>query len=312
MSNPICPIWGTRCTAQTQGYATLVDSKRAGGRYFLPIDIEQQLRAGTYGLTDRDKAVLTTWIANRNRHGDVPRISAEVLQRVRNREIKPMSPYHRAELLLRAMGEDCDPGQWVSLNNLAADDDVLSLTESASEQDAELLVDFLVAQELLQVNPSGGLVKVSLHGYQRLTELDAPNTDSRQVFVAMWFNDTTRGLRESIRQAIEAAGMTPYIIDEDSSYENKICDKIEVEIRRSRLLVADFTHGDDGARGSVYYEAGLARGLGLPVVWVCRESQIKDVHFDTNHYPHLGWENDQLADFRNSLSDRLRLLIAQN
>ena len=106
--------------------------------------------------------------------------------------------------------------------------------------------------------------------------------------------------------------MTPYIIDEDSSYENKICDRIEVEIRRSRLLVADFSHGKDGARGSVYYEAGLAKGLGLPVIWVCRESQMKDLHFDTNHYPHLGWENDKLSSFRNSLSDRVRLLIAQD
>ena len=83
--------------------------------------------------------------------------------------------------------------------------------------------------------------------------------------------------------------MTPYIIDEDS-FEEKICDRIEVEIRRSRLLVADFTHGDDGARGSVYYEAGLAKGLGLPVVWTCRESQMDELHFDINHYPHLGWK----------------------
>ena len=53
--------------------------------------------------------------------------------------------------------------------------------------------------------------------------------------------------------------MNPYSLDEDS-FEEKICDKIDVEIRRSRLLVADFTHGNDGARGSVYYEAGLAKG----------------------------------------------------
>ena len=48
------------------------------------------------------------------------------------------------------------------------------------------------------------MVKVSLDGYQRLAELDAPNTDSRQVFVAMWFNDTSRALRETIKQSIES------------------------------------------------------------------------------------------------------------
>ena len=46
---------------------------------------------------------------------------------------------------------------------------------------------------------------------------------------------------------------------------DKIDDEIIGEIRRSRFLVADFTHGDKGARGSVYYEAGFAYGLGLPV-----------------------------------------------
>ena len=259
MRIPKCPIWGTDCTGQAQGYVSLVDSKRAGGRYVLAVDVEQRLRAGAYGLKDRDKAVLTTWIANQNRQGEVPRIFSEVIQRVTNREFKPMNPYHRADNLLRAMGESCEPGAFVSLNHLVADPDMLVLTESTSKSDVELLVDYLVDRGLLQKSPTGGIVKISLDGYQRLTELDTPNTDSRQVFVAMWFNDTTRALREIVKQSIESVGMTHYIIDEDS-FEDKICDKIEVEIRRSRLLVADFTHGDDGARGSVYYEAGLAKG----------------------------------------------------
>ena len=78
-------------------------------------------------------------------------------------------------------------------------------------------------------------------------------------------------LRRSVKQSIETVGLVPYIVDEES-FDNKICDRIEVEIRRSRLLIADFTHGEDGVRGSVYYEAGLAMGIGLPVIWTCRES----------------------------------------
>ena len=206
------------------------------------------------------------------------------------------------------MGEDSEPGQWIGLRNLTTNLGILVRTESTSKQDVELLVDFLADQGLLRRNSQGSLVKVSLTGYQRLTKLDAPNAESRQIFVAMWFNDTTDALRESIRQSIESVGMIPYFIDEDS-FEDKICDKIEVEIRRSRLLVADFTHGQDGARGSVYYEAGLAKGLGLPVVWTCRRSQMDELHFDINHYPHLGWEKDQLAVFGVQLADRLRLLV---
>ena len=307
----VCPIWGSQCMGENQGYATLVDSKRAGGRYFVRIDVEEQLRADVYGLTDREKAVLSTWIANQNRQNLAAVVSPELIQRVKNRELKPMNPYHRADALLRLMVDLCEPGHFVGTSGLFDDPEMLVLTESVSEADGELLVDGLVDKGLLYQSPKGGIVKVTLDGYQRGAEIDAPNTDSRQVFVTMWFNEATSALRESIKQAIEDAGLVPYIIDEDASYQNKICDKIEVEIRRSRLLVADFTHGDGGARGSVYYEAGLAKGLGIPIVWTCPESQIEDLHFDTNHYPHLGWTDDQLDDFRQRLSDRLSLLVAE-
>ena len=39
------------------------------------------------------------------------------------------------------------------------------------------------------------------------------------------------------------------------------------QIRKSKFLIADFT----GQRGGVYYEAGFAYGLGLPVIWTCRK-----------------------------------------
>ena len=298
---------------EKQGYSTLVDSKRAGGRYFVRIDVEEQLRSDVYGLTDRERAVLSTWIANQNRQKLAAEVAPELIQRVKNRELKPMNPYHRAEALLRLMVDQCEPGHFVGRSALFDDPEMLVLTESVSEADGELLVDGLVDKGLLYESPKGGIVKVTLDGYQRGAEIDGPNTDSRQVFVAMWFNEATVALRETIRQAVEDVELVPYIIDEDPSFQNKICDKIEVEIRRSRLLVADFTHGKkDGARGSVYYEAGLAKGLGLPVVWTCLESQIPELHFDINHYPHLGWSDTQLGDFRERLSARLRLLVTQS
>ena len=37
--------------------------------------------------------------------------------------------------------------------------------------------------------------------------------------------------------------------------------------RHGGLVVADFT----GHRGGVYFEAGFARGLGIPVVWTCHK-----------------------------------------
>jgi nucleoside 2-deoxyribosyltransferase len=45
-------------------------------------------------------------------------------------------------------------------------------------------------------------------------------------------------------------------------------------------LVADFS----GQRNGVYFEAGFMLGLGRPVIWVCEETDLKNIHFDTRQY----------------------------
>ena len=54
---------------------------------------------------------------------------------------------------------------------------------------------------------------------------------------------------------------------------NRIDDEIIAEIRRTRFLVADCTQGETGPRGGVYYEAGFAHGLKIPVVMKFRCAQ---------------------------------------
>ena len=83
----------------------------------------------------------------------------------------------------------------------------------------------------------------------------------------------------------------------------KIDDEIVAEIRRSRFLIADFTHGKAGARGGVYFEAGFALGLGIPVIHTCREDAIDKVHFDTRQYNHILWRNPE--DLRDQLEKRI-------
>ena len=123
----------------------------------------------------------------------------------------------------------------------------------------------------------------------------------------MWFGDEMDDAYEQgIRLGIEAAGYTPMRIDRKANV-NKIDDEIIAEIRRSRFLVADFTHGEGGARGGVYYEAGFAYGLGLPVIYTCRKTMEDDIHFDTRQYYHIFWET--LAELRDRLAQRIEALI---
>ena len=177
-------------------------------------------------------------------------------------------------------------------------------SESTSFSDNVYLLEYLIKMEW--VEGEGTYVKVTVDGYNRIADQDT-STDFSQAFVAMWFDDETDDAYEQgIRKGIEAAGYTPMRIDRKPDV-NKIDDEIIAEIRRSRFLVADFTHGKNGARGGVYYEAGFAYGLGLPVIYSCRKDMVDQLHFDTRQYYHIVWETpEELSD---SLAQRIEALI---
>ena len=86
-------------------------------------------------------------------------------------------------------------------------------------------------------------------------------------------------------------------------HNEKTCDRILAEIRRSQLVVADVTDHKQG----VYFEAGFALALGRLVIWTCLEDAIKDAHFDTRQYPHLLWSD--AADLRSKLAQRIQALL---
>ena len=73
--------------------------------------------------------------------------------------------------------------------------------------------------------------------------------------------------------------------------------------------MADFTQGDNGARGGVYFEAGFALGLGLRVVYTCRKDEVDKLAFDTRQYSHILWEKPE--DLREALANRIVALIGE-
>ena len=144
---------------------------------------------------------------------------------------------------------------------------------------------------------------LTVEGYERLEEIEKPYQDSTKVFVAMWFAPSMDEVwNKSIRLAITEAGYEPVRIDQ-KEHTNKIDDEIIAEIRRARFVVADFTHGEGGARGGVYYEAGFAHGLGIDVIFTCREDKIDDLHFDTRQFNHIAWYTPE--ELKKKLTQRI-------
>lgn len=169
--------------------------------------------------------------------------------------------------------------------------------------------DYLGGRSLVGVVPSGQ--QITPNGWDHLQKLRRRDPDSQIGFCAMWFHrETETAWIEAIQPAIAQSGHQPVRIDK-LAHNNRIDDEIISSIRRSKFVVADFTHGGDGARGGVYFETGFAMGLGLQVVHTCRADMISEnkIHFDNRQYNFVVWKADELAAFKDALQNRIEATV---
>ena len=82
-----------------------------------------------------------------------------------------------------------------------------------------------------------------------------------------------------------------------------INDAIISEIKSCKFCIADFSQQKDG----VYFESGFAVGLGKPVIYTCHKDWFDKTHFDTNHFPHLIYENN--SEFIQKLDNKIKAWI---
>ncbi len=147
-------------------------------------------------------------------------------------------------------------------------------------------------------------IRLTAKGWNKVADLKSGEYfESRQAFVAMSFDKSMdKTYEDSIKEAIKDAGYKPYRVDRNETNE-KICDLIIAEIRKSKFLVCDFTHQKNG----VYFEAGFGMGIGRQVIWMCKKEELEKVHFDTRQYSHIVWENE--SDLYEKLLRRIQALI---
>ncbi len=124
-------------------------------------------------------------------------------------------------------------------------------------------------------------------GYKRIDTVEKENISNRDVFIAMAFKDTEK-LRKCIKEGIEMAGYIPILIDE-VEHNNLILPEILYNIRHSLFVVAELTHKNAGA----YLEEGYALGYGKQVIQLCKESELKGLHFDISQKNTVVWNNEE-------------------
>ena len=306
MTNPIrvCPIWGEGFPAEGMCFRSdnllrVYDSPRTAGGYEIGASTVTAL---VEKMTAAEKAKLTTWLIDQRMQGNAqPLITEDVVNYVKRKH--PLPIYERVDRLLRfIVGQSYPIGTGIKVSY--SDPRPLAWSESTSIGEVDYLVSYLKDRNFLKSTSYLDLfsIDVTVDGFGHIAD-QATNVDLAQAFVAMWFDPSMdEAYRLGIEPAISEAGYKVLRIDQ-KLHNNRIDDEIIAEIRRSRFLVADFTQGDDGARGGVYYEAGFAHGLGLKVIFTCRKDTIDKVHFDTNHYNHVVWETP--AELLKGVKDRI-------
>ena len=313
------PIWGAMpaTVAQWADDGREVECARAGGSY----RITGSARATLNTLTAAEKAKLTTLIVDTNRAGEPPEISTYTFDQVRNARVLTVA--ERMDRLMAYFAHrNFRPGTpiiWlvghtVTPETIRSTQEALAWIEAESDGELGAFRDLLA--DIGFIRNMGTNVAITPAGFVRMDELRRGGAPTNKAFVAMWFGaDTSDAYEQGIAPAIAETGFEPVRIDK-KEHINKIDDEIVAEIKRSRFVVADFTSstvqaGDQTVyvpRGGVYYEAGLAQGREIPVIWCVRNDQIDHVHFDTRQFNHIVWESP--ADLRTKLRNRIRALFA--
>jgi hypothetical protein len=303
-----CPIWGTHAVVAESNVSgwLKIDSMRAGGRFLMPRNLGSSLA----NLTASEKAKITSWIYERQLSDEYPELSLSVAKSLIRRPSLSITARRDRALLFFAR-ETHRPGNTLRFHGLvdAVQQRNITLlqvaTESSEQNEANAFLGFLTENGYIkQVNSNYTL---TMEGWLAAEQREIDTKASSQAFVAMWFDPSMDDLwLNGILPAISGSGYSPFRID-GKEHVNKIDDEIISEIRKSRFLVADFTSLRDMPRGGVYFEAGFAFGLNIPVIWMCRADLIDQVHFDTRQYNHITWTDS--GDLRAKLKNRIGAVL---
>lgn len=321
---------------------------RAGGRYFASRGKLLWLQKDNQ-LSDEDRVRLSGYIASKNLNRDttnlenIPNIddittSKEKLKNtpntndiiewndwLKNLPNKP-TPIEQVDLFLEGLGKLYpELGKNINLssyNNLNSQflSALSYLSYSQNHRDFDFVINYLRDNKYISKVKDTLSSQITLEGWKRFKEITKNlKEDSNKVFVAMRFTEDSDGqhsnlksLYEKIQKVCEETEYKALKIN-DKEYNNKIDDEIISEINQSRFVVCDLTCSEkSGHRGSVYYEAGYAKGLGKEVIYTCDEKikeNLKLIAFDILTENIIFWDENDMDGFSKKLENRIKVTI---
>ena len=284
---PICELDNTESKPYADRRNIITYNCARCGRFLLSSSIKRSQKIQTV------RSKLSAWIRERDIRGaDIPDIHSGNLDEILGR-LPDYKPRDKMSIFFQNLERISEyPGYQISVNPFF--DYPLAWANSVEEflHYLSSLIDrglIKTADDSLPNKDFPSDVIITANGWDYLEELDRRSEEKTQVFVAMSFTGKMKPIWENaIEPAITKAGYDPYRVDIEPHID-RIDAKIIAEIKNSRFVVADVTEQKRG----VYFEAGYALGMNLPVIWTVREYDLDNVHFDTRQYNHIVWKSEE-------------------
>lgn len=213
----------------------------------------------------------------------------------------------KLDLCLKYCAETSDvPGDEIRLNP----DTEYPVAFARNGTEFKFYLDTLSEQGLLSLGGDLAALAVCVthSGWLKYSQIQETIRDPKQVFLAFRFMpEIAEIIVNDVCAAIREVDFSPSHVYENREVEQTIDVKIVNEIRKSALVIADVTHASNG----VYYEAGLGKGFGIPVVFSVRRDRLEDdAHFDTRQFQHITWQNAD--DFVQQVKDWIEAILVKN
>ena len=273
----ICGTWAKEIDSADHRNQVLWECARCG-KYWLFNSSHSLIQ----NSDPESRAKISGFVYDQNKNGLEPTLTRDLLEQVMSRPLPSVG--ERAERLLievvrcqKKLGDHfyIYMPEWIAA------------TYSLDEYELEFLLRVLSERGFIKQLTEAGKCEILPDGHIETDKLNRKMTQSDQGFVAMSFESSLLPAYErGLRLGIMRAGYDPIRVDR-VEHVNRIDDEIIARIRTSLFVVADFTEH----RGGVYFEAGFALGLGLPVIWTCRKDHMKRLHFDIRQYNTIDWHD---------------------
>jgi len=157
----------------------------------------------------------------------------------------------------------------------------------------------------IPTSKTGIVVTLTFDGWEKYEQLRKGANNTKKAFMAMpfGFERLNDYFHEHYTPTVKKTGFELERVDTNPG-AGSITNRMLLEIQRSKFLLADLTHNNNGA----YWEAGYAEGLRKPVIYLCEKvkNANKRPHFDIRNHQTIFWTEETLPEAMENLKAAIR------